>query len=525
MKKALFFIFAAITVFVACNKEVNADTPEVDQKENLVTYSFVVSQESTPKATIDDAGTFAWQSTDKIAIYNTVDSKFYLFAAESEGTTVNFSRVAAAGADFTVAYYPASLVMSASEITAGVSSSAVVSTSSVSLPASYATVAEAASGFPMSGSVDSEGELEMSHLGGMFRFSFKNVPYQACKLVVSAGSGISGNYTVSDGKITATGSGTVTINFVKGASSVFSVPVPTGSYSTLTVTLKDQSNNTLFAKTKSTSTSVGRKKLLNVAAVDAMGEEFYLLCNWDNGWSLSGRKIQFIKTGATTYRVAENVDKNNHGFKVCPGYYWGSPDYSGVYGAATINSYTGTLGVGEGSNCNSGYDSNHRIQYFTIDMSNLSWTTTDPNSGTEQTSASGASNLYLLGDVVPGGWSFSGGTTLAFEKMADQNWKLQNVTITSGAKYFKLFETWNNWGSFWGDGSISSTPPYGQLTFHADSSDSGAATHNLEAGVYTILFNSYLGDIWFIRTGDIAPSGQNLNSPSSLTDDFSTYFE
>ena len=510
MKKFLFFVFAA-TIFAACEKETAVnDDPITTPEEGLVTYTFSVSQEALEdtdvKATISDAGVFEWEDGDQIAIYNTVDSKYYLFSTSDTGSTADFTRDAAAGANFTVAYYPASIVMSAAEISAGVSASAVGSTTSITLPSTYASAAAASAGFPMSGTVDALGALSMSHLGGMLRFSFTNVPTQATELVVSAGSGISGAFTVASDKISTTGTGTVTISFSKGSTSVFSVPVPTGDYSSITVSLKDSNHKELFGKTKSTKTTVARKKLWKVASVNAKGEEFYVTFK-GNSWSLSNA-TRMIKTGSNTYCIAgyaeywatDNDEANKHnsnaGYKIIPGYYLGTSSWSDVYGT-TANAYTGSLVFGN-NNCKSGWNNGtNRKQRFTINMSGTpSYTTEDLGEW-----SSGASNLYLLGDAFPGGWSFIGETTLQFTTTADHNFELKNVTISAGDHYFKLHEEWNNNAKFWGEGTkITTAAPYNKsLTYHGSASAVQSASFNLEAGTYNIYFCSAEtpGYIWF----------------------------
>lgn len=508
MKKILLFVFAA-TIFAACEKETAVDETPINTNEDLVTYTFSVTQEALEgtdtKATISDAGVFAWEDGDQIAIYNTVDSKYYLFSTTGSGSTADFSRDAAAGANFTVAYYPALVVMSSAEIAAGVSASAK-GTTSITLPDSY-TASEAASGFPMTGSVNAVGELSMAHLGGMLRFTFTNVPTQATKLVVSAGTGISGAFTVADGKITAAGTGTTTVTFSKGdyygTTAVFSVPVPTGTYSSITVSLQDTNSKELFGKTKSTSTTVARKKLWKVASVNAKGEEFYLI-HKGNGWSLTGNAARFIKTGANTYAVAgygyHKKNNSEWGFKVQPGYYHGVNNWDYVYGRSggSAGDYNGSLGLGGTSNnCGGNWDDEtDRLQEYTINMSTLTYSTTDIHDYW----TSGASKMYFMSEDTGFSWS----SDLEMTKVTDQNWKLSSVTVTSGSKEFKLFEVDNSWGNHWYNASLTLTngTPYGTLSWTGSDTSGDGAHYNLTAGSYDIYFNSAKGYIWFVPAGE-----------------------
>ena len=508
MKKSLFFFVATVALVAACEKESTInESPLTDPEEGLVTYSFSVSQEAlddaSVKATIANDGTFAWQSTDKIAIYNTVDSKYYVFASEGSGPTVTFSRNAEAGANFTVAYYPASIVMSSEEISAGVSASAVGSTTTITLPNTYSTVDAAAAGFPMVGSVNGAGELSMAHLGGMLRFSFTNVPYQATKLVVSAGTGISGAFTVASSKITATGTGTVTISFSKGAfdgtEAVFSVPVPTGDYSSITVSLQDSNSASIFEKTKSSSTTVARKKLWKVASVDALGEEFYLLSE-AYGWSYSDKYMRFIKCGDNQYRIGAwtkqhggTPGSNGAGYKIAPGYafaFKSSGDeafYSHVYGQSSINSnYYGSLVLAGGYNCHSGWDSDARVQVYTINMSTLAWTTEDKGDG--------GSYNYPSVDLITGSNNYT------MSAAGGHNWKLSSFSVTAGSHTYYISQhdktyTEKTWEAQQDGKAITNATPYATLS----TSDKDDEAFNLTAGTYTVYYNDVTKDIWFVK--------------------------
>lgn len=285
MKKSVLFLIAVLSILVSCSKEsssVQNDTitPEettVQEPAEEMCYLTAVFEKEQPssKANIADDGAFSWSNGDAIAVFNSTDNKYYLFVTDAENgaTSAKFSRVAVPGSNWALAYYPASVVMSSEEISAGVSSERDNSTT-VTLPASYSSIAVAERSFAMKATV-SGSSLYFEHLGSMLRFTANRVPKDANKVEVVFSKAVTGNFTVSkngstdkDEIVAGTGSGAVSISFTPGesGSKTFSVPIPVVAGTTLTINFKNRYAGTenLFTLGPSSSVSFDRKSLMGL---------------------------------------------------------------------------------------------------------------------------------------------------------------------------------------------------------------------------------------------------------------------
>ncbi|MBR6346655.1 MAG: hypothetical protein IKR69_04625 [Bacteroidales bacterium] len=235
MKYSALILPAILMLSLGCAKENNNHETEVPAGE-FVEYSFNAEGEAV-KATIDmdNGGTFAWSAGDKIAVLNSIDSKYYVFSAQAADGV--FKGSAPAGADFNTAYYPASVVLSAEEIAAGVSSAAVADANALSLPASY-TLSEASAGkaFPMRGTVSSN-NISFTHLGALIRVSVNEVPADATTITLSSSKKIAGEFTATlSGNnyciAAADGASSVSIDLNLNATEDLEVyfPIPVGTY-------------------------------------------------------------------------------------------------------------------------------------------------------------------------------------------------------------------------------------------------------------------------------------------------------
>lgn len=514
MKKSVLFIVAVLSILVSCSKEsssVQNDTitPEettVQEPTEEMCYLTAVFEKEQPssKANIADNGDFSWSNGDAIAVFNSTDNKYYLFVTDAENgaTSAKFSRVAVPGSNWALAYYPASVVMSSEEISAGVSSARDNSTT-VTLPASYSSIAVAERSFAMKATV-SGSSLYFQHLGALMRFKFKNVPYQATKMVLEMNSGISGTYTVSGNpaEITATGTGTTTVIFDEGTASTISVPIPTATYSSFSVTFKDSGDHVLFAKSATgLAFVVSRANIYaSASAVNAQGEEFYLLSE-AYGWNASEKIMRFIKIGDNTYRIAAWTKQHNGkprsdgaGYKIAFGYAYGTGDafWNYTFGSVETDSkYTGTLKIGSSAaNCHAGYDSEARVQSYTINVSENTWTTVDNGAG-------GSFNYPAVDLIIESSnYSMTGCG-------AAHNWKITNHAISAGGHTYHISQhdkTYSDktWESKQDGKNITNATPYATLntTGQADGS------LNLAAGNYDIYYNDVTKDIWFVPTGE-----------------------
>lgn len=228
--KKLFYTLIAATALMACAKEAdfnNTRDNEVINENGLVSYTFHAYFEDQTKASINESGKFSWGAagTDQIAVWDATHSEFVTFT--STDNNGNFRCEAKPGASFNgqTAYYPAS----------------VVSTGSFVFPTSFASLEDAAKGFPMSGTVSAEGKIPFAHLGCLIKMTLNNVPSFTTALILNDGSNdITVTATPTDGVINAV------------------VPIPAGTY-ILTVKLKDDNNNVFYTKARGSKEYIARK--------------------------------------------------------------------------------------------------------------------------------------------------------------------------------------------------------------------------------------------------------------------------
>ncbi len=207
MKKVL-FVFVAALALVSCS----------DRQVPMVEWTFQASY-STKAAVDAGSGAFSWGAGDKIAVWNETSSSFVQF------TTIagkgKFSAIAPADAHFsTAAFYPAGVA---------------ITTGSISLPSSYASPRESASGFVMKADIPADGNfLLFKHLGAVIMLNFTHMASGMDRVTVSSPSvSLSGDFTIDAGAVRAvSGTNAVTVFFepVKDQDLSVSIPVPTGSY-------------------------------------------------------------------------------------------------------------------------------------------------------------------------------------------------------------------------------------------------------------------------------------------------------
>ena len=198
---------------------------------------------------LDDAGFFAWTEEDDIAVHRS--SSGYETCPMTDDGCFN---VHLAGAEVRDAFalYPARVADDAA---------AAASDLKVILPTDYeiptAGMAQS-SPLPMIALNDPGSEdLYFRQLGGVLRLSLDNVPYETASLRVSMGKRLTGAFSVSDPSGDAPSiatdteeDGPVTFTLAVPSSEVrngyiLNIPVPTGTYPSLSVTAHDFAGNLL----------------------------------------------------------------------------------------------------------------------------------------------------------------------------------------------------------------------------------------------------------------------------------------
>lgn len=254
MKKSLVIVAAALVFASAC------------QKEQLVpegNFSIKATREACvdTKATVSDAGAFAWVPNDAIGVYN--GTGFSELTTTGSGASATFTGTVV-GTPQTCAIFPYSVTKS---------------TTSVTLPDSYVWK-DGDAPTPMYAEYNASG-LSFKHLGGLIKVTVTGVPTAATKFVFEADKDITGVFDITAGAISSsalTDKGKVEFTFAEGTASTMSfyVPVPVGTY-TPKVSLKNASDTELWSFAGSTPNKVTRAKLivmptLTIASVPGSGE-------------------------------------------------------------------------------------------------------------------------------------------------------------------------------------------------------------------------------------------------------------
>lgn len=294
MKYRYFLLTAlAVAAIAGCAKNEPAAPNEPVGGEDVRTpagtslTAVIHDEEATDKAAVAaDNGAVTWTKGDALSVYD--GSAFQTFTLQGEGGSASGTFVAENPvAAQVVAVYPAgSHSLSGNNLT-------------LNLPASYTleSTGDANTNVPMIATGNfSTGQLSFKQVGGLFRFTHYTVPPAARKFVFkSEGYKINGDFVIditapspelASEPASSDAESEVTVNFPAPAETVemsFFIPIPTGAYNNLTISLLDASDNVLWTtttgSTSGTSTiDIARKSFKKMPAVGGIktAEE---LCN------------------------------------------------------------------------------------------------------------------------------------------------------------------------------------------------------------------------------------------------------
>lgn len=237
MKKTLYFIAAAMFLAAGCQK--NEYVPDGTQGQKTLTIG--VADETDTRVGFDSNNAFYWQEGDQIGVLTTkgfmqmtLDSQY---ANQTTGVfTGNFQEEIG---NYVVYPYGNHSVADG-QLT-------------YNLPASYTyTSIDAGANSmnpPMFGTI-TDGKGLLKHLGSFFQITVTNIPSGGddMKLTFTADKRISGNFTADLSAETPvintddSEGNTVTISFsntVSGSTGTFYIPVPLGTYESITVEIMD----------------------------------------------------------------------------------------------------------------------------------------------------------------------------------------------------------------------------------------------------------------------------------------------
>jgi|GEM_PF-3446110 len=467
MKKVnILVVFLAVAAFCGCSRE------EVKQVAELTNGTMTLKAIApATKTAFSDKGEGTWLSSDEISVYAT-DGNFHTYTLKS-------------GAGSSEAEFTGDEITTSSVAVSPAGSPSLSGTAlTINLPSEYEWSSEGNSNIPMVAVISEEGSTELSfkHVGALLKVSFSNVPATATKFVVSVDeNNIAGDFAISDYTAdaaeitTASGSNnSVSYTFSAGAASDmnFYVPLPTGSYSNLTIALYDASNNVLFTKSKATALKVTRAQLIIMSAVNLVVVNDVVATA--DGSNYVANPVYLTQNEAVTVTGLDLSD------------YYLDPDYLNVDGSSiTFNAVSGYYN----------FEINTEEKYVTIARVDENGDNVDLEHG----------GLFLMGwgvahprmDDGQPGWSDVKNDSYRVAQVSTNVYQFTAIavgehdTIMGGrVRYdwvgFKAF-TSINWGDAWSDlnwGGIAST----YLT-QADDKNINLATNLEEGKTYVFTFD------------------------------------
>lgn len=262
MKKIYLLGLLGCGLLGSCSNEdiINGDRPA---KGNY-TIEATIGDAQT-RTSVDEAFDVQWSKGDKIGVYGGKVANVE-FTLEGEGGTATGEFNGNFEGTPTYAYYPYSAGTSLSD-----------KKLEMTLPTSYPYTGD--SNGPMIGKY-SGGAIAFKHLCGLLKVSINNIPSTATKFVLEAGSAIAGKASVADistadavlvpSETEAEVSKTVTVTLSETATSnkEFYFPLPVGTYESLKVSLRNETDEVLYEKAAS-NVEIARAGAVDMPMLDA----------------------------------------------------------------------------------------------------------------------------------------------------------------------------------------------------------------------------------------------------------------
>ena len=218
--KVKYFLMMLASAFLLSNCSQDEEATQVIQGK---TNKLIATIEGASRSAVTDSGIFSWTEGDAISVWNGTD--FTTFTLSDGNVFTAQESINPSG----VAIYPANVAHTYENQTAG-----------VELAAEYAYGSTNA---PLLAQVSGT-NLTFKHLGGLMKFVVKGMPEGATSFTFTANAGITGNFEVNEGVITASSestNNTLKIKFEESQynaeSMTFYIPLPTGTYTGYTVSI------------------------------------------------------------------------------------------------------------------------------------------------------------------------------------------------------------------------------------------------------------------------------------------------
>lgn len=279
--KYYFSIAMAALVMTNCSQE--EELQDIQQSGDIHTLTATI--EGSSRSAVTDGGVFSWTSEDAISVWNGSSKITYTYSGNgnvfnpSSGSSTNISGYAV---------YPDGNHTNLSGS----------SLPTVNLKSSYNYGSTNA--IMLAKVQKGSNNLTFSHLGGLMRFTIKNIPSNATSFTFTANSDITGNFQVetqNDGtNVINAKSGnsnkSVTISFTSGQTErTFYVPLPVGTYTGFTITVGNCSY------TSQATNTIKRRTLLLMPTFTCNGTQ---LTKGDNAFKLENTEQDMNVSGDET---------------------------------------------------------------------------------------------------------------------------------------------------------------------------------------------------------------------------------
>ena len=280
------YLYLAMTALVMTNCSQEEELQDI-QQESFGTLTATI--EGSSRSAVTDGGVFSWTSGDAISVWN---GSQYVDYTWSSGDNFTGSANQISG----YAIYPQGNHPSYSGN----------GLPQVNLSASYTYGSTNA--IMLAKVQGNSNNLSFSHLGGLMRFTIKDIPSSATTFTFTANSGITGNFQVepqNDGSnvikaTTSNSNQSVTISFDNSqlidGTGTFYVPLPVGTYTGFTITVGNCSY------TSQATNTIKRRTLLLMPTFTCDGTQLtkggnaFTLENTEQDMNVSGDETLVIET-------------------------------------------------------------------------------------------------------------------------------------------------------------------------------------------------------------------------------------
>lgn len=336
MKKYLLMIAAASVLFACAKENIQDDATPGNGQYAEGNISFVVDVESASdvKATISSSDNFAWEDSDRAAVYTSEGTKVVLTPSGISGGVATFTGDVPSGetvAEGAIVVYPAAFLTGPSTVT---------------FPDSYTTNGQ---GTVLAAKVASDRKLNFKYLAATMKATITDVPSIATSITVTSTAVLTGAYSIDfsgDTPAISTSSSAKTITFTSPSegNNVLVVPIPTtGSAQTITYSVKYNESD-LFIK--STNKTLNRNTYMSMAAL-TIEPSVYLVSDMTS-WA-DGEKVEMSLTGTNaSFTINAIGGKHWRPIVVYPTGFWAFYGFTGSDSSLTSGTFNDVTSIPDG---------------------------------------------------------------------------------------------------------------------------------------------------------------------------------